>query len=365
MTINRTHYQEYIARPTLHLMSTMKCNLKCNYCPVIDYLRDEVNDGLSELPIIERLIEEAPEPLAIHLGGGEPLLNKTIGDFVKRHGENGHKFSFDTNGTVNAKQLERIVGDWDPNWIAYFDISHHLDQRVPVKTIEAFAKVLQANDMAHHIKYIGRPYDFEDIERNIAYFESKSIAAWVSGYDGLNSDRDGILIDDRQLPRDYSDVELNWLLSHIRFLGHVSPIAGGVIMTGKPCTGGSQYFYIGDVNPAKHSIWPCCHGQNVDVDIEQSYILDHSRPKRSPCRVESACYIYPTLYGPEIYPEYDGCYSDLFFGPVAPIKAEIILDYLQKLELWIERPADPKLYSRVKTLLEEKINQSRPRYQSA
>lgn len=342
----RQQYREFMDRPMLHLLATMACNLRCSYCPVSDWLLEKPDDGLLEDPKILSLLDNASTPLAIHLGGGEPLLNPAVVDFVKHYGRQGHKFSFDTNGTHNAKRLASILEQWDPEWIGYFDVSHHLDQRVPLKTVMKNCEVLRSNGMHHFVKYIGRPSDREAIDDNVKQLEDAGVGVWVSVYLGPNTRGSGELIDDRMFPTDYSDEDLKWLLGHTRFRLHVPPLVGGFLMKGVACKGGNELALLGNFKKGSgvENCWPCCHGQNVPLDIDQTFFGGKPRGK-VPCHVENACLVY-FLFEHGLVDEREECLSDLFLGPVAPIASQKIIDYLEHTCSGIAPAADPALVDR-------------------
>jgi len=330
----------------LHLLATMACNLRCSYCPVEDWLLKKPTDGLLEDTKILSLLDNAPAPLAIHLGGGEPLLNPVIADFVSHYGKLGHKFSFDTNGTHNPKRLAAILDHWDPEWIGYFDVSHHLDQRVPLKTIIGNCKVLKERGLSHFVKYIGRPSDRETIDHNVKHLEDAGIGVWVSVYLGPNSQTGGKLIDDRHFPGDYSDDELKWLLGHTRFRLHVPPLVGGFLMKGVPCKGGNELVLLGNFKKGSgvNNCWPCCHGQNVPIDVTQTFFGGKALGK-VPCHVENACLVY-FLFEHGLINEQEECLSDLFLGPAEPLAPQLIVDYLEQTCSQVAPPADPALLER-------------------
>lgn len=186
----------------------MACQLRCVYCTVSKYLLDEPSDNVLQDRKLREVLEVAP-PSHIYISGGEPLLHPDTIEFVQFLGRQGHVASFDTKLTHNASWLARLLDKLDPSWIGYFDISHHVEQRVPVKTIIAATKFLRDRNLNHHVKYLGRPEDFSLIDDCIPRIEDAGFGVSLTIQSGRTTD-------DRRPSRTVHCEERIWLLERIR-----------------------------------------------------------------------------------------------------------------------------------------------------
>lgn len=341
----KAEFLEMTRRPRLQILATMACNLRCSYCPVTDWLLEKPTDAFLRDPLLLDLFETAQEPYYMYMAGGEPLLTPDLPPFLHKWGARGHKFSFDSNGTHNRKVLANILDSFDTSCIGYFDISHHLDQKVPLKTIINTCEELRSRDINHYVKYLARPSDFDQIDRNVAELEARGIGVVVCLFMGPNSRTGGELVDDRRLPDEYSDAELKWLLGHARLRQHIPPMFGGLNMVGKPCIAGNDLVVLGNVETDRHKAWPCCHAEPFAVDLDKTPFRGAPRGK-VPCKVNGACYAGTGMEHGFLYPPQETL-ADLFEGPVKPLRPDVIVDYVANRCPQVAPPANQASYDKL------------------
>lgn len=104
-----SHFSEL---PNSILIETvMGCNLRCEMCPVPQsklLMNGRAAAGMS-LSTFQRILDQiGDKPRRIHLNQmGEPLLNKSICEFVALAKKDGHEVSFTTNGTLMDEEISR------------------------------------------------------------------------------------------------------------------------------------------------------------------------------------------------------------------------------------------------------------------
>lgn len=88
---------------------TKGCNFRCPYCHNASLaLPERESEGLSEESIFEFLRKRRGTLDGVVVTGGEPLINKEIGELLTKIKELGYKIKLDTNGS-NPKKLKEIV----------------------------------------------------------------------------------------------------------------------------------------------------------------------------------------------------------------------------------------------------------------
>lgn len=96
---------------SIMIETVMGCNLRCEMCPVPQskLLMNGRTTTMMPLEIFRRILDEiADKPRSLHLNQmGEPLLNKSICEFVSLSKKAGHKVSFTTNGTLMNEDIAR------------------------------------------------------------------------------------------------------------------------------------------------------------------------------------------------------------------------------------------------------------------
>jgi MoaA/NifB/PqqE/SkfB family radical SAM enzyme len=116
MELNKKYFNnrrwDFDELPDLVMIETViGCNLRCEMCPVPNskLLMNGRTTTTMKLETFHRILEEiADKPRRLHLNQmGEPLLNKTIFEFVTLAKKSGHIVSLTTNGTLMNEDIAR------------------------------------------------------------------------------------------------------------------------------------------------------------------------------------------------------------------------------------------------------------------
>jgi pyruvate formate lyase activating enzyme len=157
---------------------TVGCNFRCPFC----YNRQLVFGETELVPLekIDQLLEKRKGKLdAVSITGGEPLLHKDIGDFMRSIKEKGYLVKVDTNGAF-PDHLKQLL---DENLIDYVS----MDVKATKENYDVVAGVpvdVDAIDRSIHIIQEQAPtYEFKTTV--VPTFHTKEdivqIAQWLQG----------------------------------------------------------------------------------------------------------------------------------------------------------------------------------------
>lgn len=101
--------EEYAAPPlVVDFDLTTFCDLACPECISSPVLNTERFSGKSALSLVDELIELGIKAVIL-IGGGEPLIHKSVSHVIRRFGEAGVKIGLVTNGTLIHKHIDAIA----------------------------------------------------------------------------------------------------------------------------------------------------------------------------------------------------------------------------------------------------------------
>jgi pyruvate formate lyase activating enzyme len=129
---------------------TVGCNFRCPFC----YNRQLVFGETEIVPLekIDQLLEKRKGKLdAVSITGGEPLLHKDIGDFMRSIKEKGYLVKVDTNGTF----------------------PDHLKQLLDEDLIDYVSMDVKATKENYHV-VAGVPVDVDAIDRSIHIIQEQA-----------------------------------------------------------------------------------------------------------------------------------------------------------------------------------------------
>jgi organic radical activating enzyme len=322
MTQYNANMQDLLTRPLIITYVTMACNLRCNYCTVKNLLLKRPTDKLLEDKTLREIIERVPN-IHLYLIGGEPLLYPELPKFVAYVARFGHRVSFDTNLTIGTQVLKRILDQLDPSWVGYFDISHHLEQRVPLKSMAEQVAMLRERGFAHFVKYIAVPSHFSEIERAMSFFEDQSSGVVLTILYSANWNGNSY-------PRDYTHDQINWLLRNMTLGCHTQQVFGGIKSAGIPCRAGQDAIMWENSDPNDFLIIPCCHGRAFPVDLNDTFFVNGKRGTK-PCHV-GECMAYPHFaYGINGVASEIGRYETVLTGGAPRLGIDRSVSYLEDL----------------------------------
>ncbi|MBW2984505.1 anaerobic ribonucleoside-triphosphate reductase activating protein [Candidatus Woesearchaeota archaeon] len=133
---------------------TGKCNMKCPFCQNPDLIiNTDKMPELDEKKILGFLKKKKKWIDGVCITGGEPLIHKDIGDFIKKIKELGFLVKIDTNG-LNPELLKKLIDDKIIDYIA-MDIK---------------------SDKEHYSRATGTEVDIEKIDKSIELIKSSGIS---------------------------------------------------------------------------------------------------------------------------------------------------------------------------------------------
>jgi organic radical activating enzyme len=133
-----------------------KCNYKCSYCP--SNLHSGTT-GQPQWPTVERFVKNFTVPgksLCYRISGGEPTYWKHFIDLAKLVKEQGHTFSFMTNGSQTVDYYKEISQYADGIIISYHpeyaDLNHIIEVCNSVNSIVAINLMLVPEEFDHQLE---------------------------------------------------------------------------------------------------------------------------------------------------------------------------------------------------------------------
>ena len=157
---------------------TYGCNLRCPYCHNASLVVDKPN-FIKEDEFFSFLNKRVGILDGVCVSGGEPLLNKDIGTFLKKIKDLGYKVKLDTNGT-NPKLLEELINEGLVDYVA-MDVKNSLS-----KYVETVGTSVDVDEIAKSIKLLlSDKVDYEfrtTVVKNLHNEESiKELALMIKG----------------------------------------------------------------------------------------------------------------------------------------------------------------------------------------
>ena len=129
-----------------------KCNYRCEYCP------DILHNGSTGQPrweTVERFIKnlKVKKDICFRISGGEPTYWKHFIDMAECVKEQGHKFSFVSNGSQSPEYFKRIAHFTDAMMLSYHKAYADPDH---------FIKVINESKITTVINMMLLPDDFDE-----------------------------------------------------------------------------------------------------------------------------------------------------------------------------------------------------------
>lgn len=148
-----------------------KCNYRCSYCP--DFLHNG-STGQPRWDTVERFVKNFKQPnkeICYRISGGEPTHWKHFIDFAKLVKDQGHTFSFLTNGSKSVEYYDTLLKYTDG-----YIISYHPE----FADLEHIKKVVKSSNCPVIINLMLTPDNFNEMY-NIAeqiFFNSENVSVW-------------------------------------------------------------------------------------------------------------------------------------------------------------------------------------------
>ena len=230
-----------------------KCNYRCSYCP--DHLHNG-STGQPQWETVKRFVEnfKVPKDICYRLSGGEPTYWKHFLDLAKLVKQQGHTFSFLTNGSRSADYYKEISQYTDGYIISYHpeyaDLNH-------------IKKVVNASNCPVFINLMLAPKNFNEMFEIAAeiYYSADNVSVWPK-----------IILDKSNIdaitnkPADYTQEQLevidNW--PYFRNLPDVNLHRGELMLDETPVTANDLII----TNRNTFDGWKCWAGLHmINIDM--------------------------------------------------------------------------------------------------
>ncbi len=156
------------------------CNFRCPFCHNGDLVTGNEQEEISQEEILAFLKKRQGILDGVCITGGEPLLWKDIGEFIKKVKELGFLVKLDTNGS-NPELLAELVGSGLIDYVA-MDIKNSLEGYPETVGVSGF----DTADIQKSVKFLmecGIEYEFRTTV--VAEFHTEErierLAEWISG----------------------------------------------------------------------------------------------------------------------------------------------------------------------------------------
>jgi|TARA_B110000977_G_scaffold164759_1_gene211504 organic radical activating enzyme len=231
-----------------------KCNYRCSYCP------DHLHSGSTGQPrwdTVERFVKGFKQPkknICYRLSGGEPTYWKHFTDLAKLVKQQGHTFTFLTNGS-HTVEYYKTISEFSDGYI----ISYHPEYA----DINHIMEVIQNSNCPVFINLMLAPDNFEQMF-NVAealYNCSDNVAIWPK-----------IILDKSNIdaitntPYNYSQEQLDTIKKwpFFRPLPDSNLHRGGLLLDDKPVTANDLI----STDRNKFQGWKCWAGLHmINIDM--------------------------------------------------------------------------------------------------
>jgi organic radical activating enzyme len=231
-----------------------KCNYRCSYCP------EHLHSGYTGQPqweTVKRFVENFKQPgkqICYRLSGGEPTYWKHFLDLAKLVKEQGHTFSFLTNGSQGADYYNTISKFTDGYIISYHpeyaDVNH-------------ISEIVKQSQCSVFINLMLSPNNFNEMLEvaKAIYYSSNNVSVWPK-----------IILDKSNIdsisnkPADYTkeqlDIIKNW--KYFRKLSDLNLHRGELLLNEVPVT--ANELIVTDRN--RFQGWNCWGGLHmINIDM--------------------------------------------------------------------------------------------------
>lgn len=136
---------------------TSGCNMRCPFCHNTPLVTGEAGEEYSEEEILSYLKKRQGILDGVAITGGEPLLHKDIGDFIRRIKALGYKVKLDTNGS-KSERLQALTEEGLPDFIA-MDIKNTPEKyeltsgsKIPYEEIAKSIEIIKSSGVPHEFR---------------------------------------------------------------------------------------------------------------------------------------------------------------------------------------------------------------------
>ncbi len=136
---------------------TSGCNMRCPFCHNASLVTGDAPESFCEEEILSYLKKRQGLLDGVAITGGEPLLHKDIGDFIKKIKETGFAVKLDTNGSF-PDRLKGLIDDGLIDYIA-MDIKNSKEKyslaagrNVDVEAVEKSVELIKGSGLPHEFR---------------------------------------------------------------------------------------------------------------------------------------------------------------------------------------------------------------------
>ncbi len=149
---------------------TSGCNMRCPFCHNTPLVTGTAEEEYSEEEILSYLKKRQGILDGVAITGGEPLLHKDIGDFIRKIKAEGYKVKLDTNGS-KSELLHSLIKEGLVDFIA-MDIKNAPEKYaltsgsdVPYDEIARSIEIIKSSGIPHEFRttVVKELHDEEDI----------------------------------------------------------------------------------------------------------------------------------------------------------------------------------------------------------
>lgn len=159
---------------------TPGCNMRCPFCHNTPLVTGEAQEEFSEEEILAYLRKRQGILDGVAITGGEPLLHKDIGDFIRKIKDIGCKVKLDTNGS-KSELLQSLIDEGLVDFIA-MDIKNTPEKYaltsgsdVPYDEIARSIEIIKSSGIPHEFRTtVVKEYHTEEDIISIAKMLGKS-----------------------------------------------------------------------------------------------------------------------------------------------------------------------------------------------
>ncbi len=136
---------------------TSGCNMRCPFCHNTPLVTGTAEESYSEDEILSYLKKRQGLLDGVAITGGEPLLQKDIGDFIRKIKDAGYKVKLDTNGS-KSEVLSSLINEGLVDFIA-MDVKNSPGKyaltsgsEIPFSEIERSIELIKNSGIPHEFR---------------------------------------------------------------------------------------------------------------------------------------------------------------------------------------------------------------------
>lgn len=308
-------FSEMVSLPTIVIIASTACNLKCSYCSIAKPSSNaDSDDFLQDDSLLEFITQIQPSHL--YISGGEPTIHPGLMRFGEVAVKYGHKISLETNGLFSLNKIDNLLDAWGESNICSIRMTPHYGQ-TSFEFILERAKHLKIRSIPQIVKFIGIPEVIPKLRNNMETLMDCEIGTCITSLFGeWNS---------KQYPRDYTTKEYVDLLNLMTDYSHSIQVFGGIKSFGRECTAGYDYLVLNQ--NGNKEITRCGNDPVNLIDLSDT-IYSASGTNKHSCKMNSCVCDSHFIYNINLTLGEKELFEKMLSGSSDFIGTEKIMDYL-------------------------------------